>query len=293
MSTIPLEELSDKINLVFKNNRQLAPYALKARVYDNGTVQIQGIVDVLEEKIQAEELVWNFPGVKKVENNITVCTDGEIDDSDVAFEVGEELLANPEIPKTVGFKVNGGEVQLVGSVTNFNEERRAVETAAKARGVRDVVSRLRLQDQTDDASLNNIVQAALMEEPDLVPGRIKTITANGIVTLYGKIPENQAVLAIDTVSKVPGVKSIRNFMNQQPTEADDQVVIRFMEEMASNPYLNRAPVSIEVADGKVTISGEIDNFKAKKDIEEIIHKILSQFKPQVYNVDNKLRLVEE
>ena len=63
-------------------------------------------------KSQAEELLWNVPGVKKIENNITVCTDGEIDDYDVAFEVGEEFHANPEVPLTIGVKVNRSEVQL-------------------------------------------------------------------------------------------------------------------------------------------------------------------------------------
>lgn len=86
------EELSEKINTKLKTDHQLAPYALKARVYENGTVQVHGIVDVLEEKLQAEEIIWTFAGVKKVENNITVCTDGEIDDFDVTFEGSEEEL---------------------------------------------------------------------------------------------------------------------------------------------------------------------------------------------------------
>lgn len=220
MSNIMYEELADKINLKLKNDQQLAPYALKAKVYENGTVQIQGIVDVLEEKLQAEEYIWNFPGVKRVENNITVCTDGEIDDFDVAFEVSEELLANPEVPDTVGVKVSGGEVQLVGSVNNYHQAKEAMETATKARGVTEVVSRLKLVDDIDDVSLNNLVQAALIDEPEIIPGRVKTVTTNGVVTLSGVLPQNQAALALEVVSNVPGIKNIKNLMNQQSEEID-------------------------------------------------------------------------
>lgn len=59
-----IQELTAKISLRLENDPHLAPFALKARFYENGIVQIQGIVDVLEEKIQAEELIWHIPGVK-------------------------------------------------------------------------------------------------------------------------------------------------------------------------------------------------------------------------------------
>ena len=49
--SLSLEKLTEQVNQSLSHNIHLAPYALKARVYANGTVQIQGIVDVLEEKI--------------------------------------------------------------------------------------------------------------------------------------------------------------------------------------------------------------------------------------------------
>jgi hyperosmotically inducible protein len=293
MTSSSIEDLTAKINQKLHNNPQLAPYALKTRVYTNGTVQIQGIVDVLEEKRQAEELLSNIAGVRKIENDITVCTDGDINDFDVAFEVAEEFQANPEVPPTVGVKVNGGEVQLIGHVNNYSQAQEALETAAKARGVKEVINRLKLSDNADDASLNNRVQAAFMAEPDFIPGRIKSITHHGVVTLFGKIPENQAFLALETVMKVPGVKHIKNLINQEPLDSDDQITIRFMEQIAANPYLNQLPISIEVAQGRIAVSGVIDSLKAKKDIEEILHKLPLQFKQDIYQIDNQLRLESE
>lgn len=139
--------MEKEINQQLQNDDQLASYGLKARVDEAGNVEVQGIVDVLAEKYQVEELVRGVPGVKSVENDITVCTDGAIDDEDVAFEVSEELRANPEVPDSVGVKVDGGQVQLVGSANDSDETKAAVETAAKARGVREVYSQVKLKNR--------------------------------------------------------------------------------------------------------------------------------------------------
>jgi len=284
------EELGTKIQQKLSVHPQLAPYALKTRVYPTGTVQIQGIVDVLEEKLQAEELIWSIPGVKKIENNITVCTDGQIDDFDVAFEVAEEFLANPEVPVSVGVKVTGGEAQLMGRVSNFSQAQEAVETAAKARGVRVVINHLKMADNLDDASLNNQVQSALMAVPDLIPGRIKSITQHGTVTLFGKVPEGRASLALEAAMKVPGVKHIKNSLNQQTTEIDDQITIHFIEQIAANPYLNQLPIGIHVTGGRIIVSGVIDSLKAKRDIEDILHRLPEEFKQDIHQIENQLRL---
>ncbi|NLY74511.1 MAG: BON domain-containing protein [Firmicutes bacterium] len=213
-------ELTAKINDRLAGDRRLAAYALKARAYEDGSVRIQGIVDVLEEREQAEELVRRIPGVARIENNITVCTDGSIDDEEVAFEVSEELSANPEIPDSVGVKVNGGQVQLVGSIQNHGQALEAIETAGKARGVREVRSRLKVSEQLDDATITNRVQSALMEEPGIIPGRIKVLTENGTVILWGTASEAEIKRALELAAGVPGVKSVKNGFHRERGEAD-------------------------------------------------------------------------
>jgi hyperosmotically inducible protein len=210
LTNIIFESLAEQINTELRQNERLGPYGLMARVSENGVVQIQGIVDVLDEKRQAEELIWRFPGVRKVENDITVCTDGDIDDGDVAFEVGEELRANSEIPATVGAKVSGGEVQLVGSVNNLNEVAQAMETAGKARGVREVHSQLKLEEELDDDDIVNHIQMALLEELGITPGKVKVLSNHGMVTLSGGLPKPEAALAEAIASRQSGVRDVEN-----------------------------------------------------------------------------------
>lgn len=287
------QELTAKLNNSLAKDQRLAVYALKAKAYEDGLVRIQGIVDVLQEREAAEKLVQSFPGVKRVENNVTVCTDGGIDDEDVAFEVSEELLANPEIPDSVGVKVSGGQVQLVGSIQNHGQALEAIETARKARGVREVRNQLKYSEELDDASITNRVQAALLEEAEIIPGRIKVLTEDGTVILWGNASDEEIKKAMEIVPRVPGVKSVKNGFSQERVELDDQIIVKAMEMMAANPFLNEMPVNIEVEDGRILLSGTVDTIEAKRGIDEVIHQVIMDLKPAAFRVDNQVRLVEK
>lgn len=286
------QELAIEVNNRLADDQRLAPYALKAKVYDDGLVRIQGIVDVLKERDQAEELVRDIPGVRRVENNVTVCTDGGIDDEDVAFEVSEELLANPEVPDSVGVKVSGGQVQLVGSIQNQGQALEAIETAEKARGVREVRNQLKYSEEIDDASITNRVQTALLEETNLIPGRVKALTEDGTVILSGNASDEDIKQAMEVAARVPGVKTVKNNFHRERLELDDQIVIKAMEMIAADPFLNEMPINIEVEDGRIVLSGMVDTLEAKRGIDDVIHEVVMELKPAAFKVDNQVRLVD-
>ena len=146
-------------------------------------------------------------------HNITVCTDGAIDDEDVAFEISEELQANPEAPDSVGAVVHGGAARLVGRVTNEIEAKEAIETAAKARGVSDVRSELTIEPKPDSATISVNIETALVNELGLVPGKVRVGVEDGMVTLGGDIPEDQIKLAEGIASRQDGVKQVENILD--------------------------------------------------------------------------------
>lgn len=82
--------------------------------------------------------------VRGVENSLVICTDGGIDDEDVAFEVSEELRADPSVPDTIGVDVRSGRVRLLGQADTLAQEFAAKKAAMKARGVTEVTSEIRL-----------------------------------------------------------------------------------------------------------------------------------------------------
>ncbi|WP_066634524.1 BON domain-containing protein [Desulfolucanica intricata] len=142
-------ELQQTVESVLNNDKNLKGYGLQAYV-NNGEVEVTGIVDSLSEKEHVNRVLSKLNGVRRVNNGVSISTDGAIDDEDVEFEVAEELNADPAVNlKHVGAKSVRGTVFLQGHITDQEEKKAAIKAASKARGVTNVVSRLKLEDKND------------------------------------------------------------------------------------------------------------------------------------------------
>lgn len=134
-----------RVQQVLDTNLESRVYGLKADVI-NGETIITGIVDSLSEKESIAKIVAGIDGVRSVENGLTISTDGSINDEDVTFEVMEELNADPGVNlRHIGARSVKGTVFLKGRVESKDEIDTAVKAAAKARGVRNVVSQLDME----------------------------------------------------------------------------------------------------------------------------------------------------
>ena len=139
------ENLKKALRKKLKDDINLRGYALEGDVV-KGEARLQGIVDALAEKDHAANIAKSVAGIKKVDNGISVSTDGDITDSAVDFEVAEELNANPNVNlKHVGAKSSHGRVTLVGNAADPNEVEEALRSASKARGVTKVESQVKVR----------------------------------------------------------------------------------------------------------------------------------------------------
>lgn len=151
------KELRERVQAMLDNNDEIKVYGVRAEV-NKGHVELSGIVDTLAERRRLHELVNNVHGVKGVDLGISISTDGAIDDEDVTFEVAEELGVDPDVNlRHVGAKVVDGVVYLKGTVEDPAEEQAALKAASKARGVKDVISEVKIKRKDlADASLEDI-----------------------------------------------------------------------------------------------------------------------------------------
>lgn len=149
--------LEQRVQEMLDESKEFRSYGLKAKAVD-GVVMVSGIVDTLFEKNRLREYLAGLQSVKGVDLGLSISTDGAIDDEDVTREVMEELNANPGVNlRHVGAKSVDGTVFLMGTVETPDEEREAVKTAAKARGVTKVISQLSIRPGGyDDESLEAI-----------------------------------------------------------------------------------------------------------------------------------------
>lgn len=150
------EKLRRKLQDALDSDSRTRNYKLKADVI-NGEARVTGIMDTLSEKEQVNQIASSVDGVKRVENGIAISTDGSITDGDVLFEVNEELNADPGVDlRQVGAKSVKGNIFLVGTVGGAEEEKAAIRAASRARGVKSVVSQLKIN--TDNYDLDDLGQ---------------------------------------------------------------------------------------------------------------------------------------
>ncbi|HEX3032922.1 MAG TPA: BON domain-containing protein [Bacillota bacterium] len=158
------EQLKEVLQKDLKKDINLKGYALKGDVVE-GEAQLQGIVETLSEKEHAEEVAESIPGVKKVDNSLSMSTDGPITDRWVDFEVAEELEANPRVNlKHIGAKSSGGVVTLVGTVSDPAEIEEASASASKARGVVRVESQVKVREP--EMSLEEVFHSQVNNDSD-------------------------------------------------------------------------------------------------------------------------------
>ncbi|MBE3582292.1 MAG: BON domain-containing protein [Thermoanaerobacteraceae bacterium] len=139
-------QLKKKLQELLESDKDLRGYALNADVVE-GEARLQGTVDTLIEKQRAGELASGLPGIKRVDNAISVSTDGPITDKEVELEVAQELAADPRVNRRhIGAESVKGTVILQGNVRDPDEIEAARRAAAKARGVKEVTSRVRVRE---------------------------------------------------------------------------------------------------------------------------------------------------
>ncbi|NLY50825.1 MAG: BON domain-containing protein [Firmicutes bacterium] len=144
------EELRRKLQARLEQDPGLSSYGLKADVVE-GEAQITGAVDVLAEKEQALRVARGIGGIRGVSDGIAVSTDRNITEGDVAAEVMEELRADPQVnTERIRAKTSGGTVILAGQEEDRVALEAAKEAAARARGVTQVLSQVRIHPPEPD-----------------------------------------------------------------------------------------------------------------------------------------------
>ncbi|MDO7788756.1 BON domain-containing protein [Desulforamulus aquiferis] len=171
MSKFSDKEIQGQVQALIDKTNGLKDYGIKAQV-QNGEVHLMGLVDTLHERRQLHELISRVPGIKTIENGVSISTDGQINDGEVTAEVYEELENNDVNLKHIGAEAHGGTIYLRGRAESTEEIQNALEAATRARGVRDVINQVTVREE-DELSLKDLFHSQVnndRENPDAKDG---------------------------------------------------------------------------------------------------------------------------
>jgi osmotically-inducible protein OsmY len=193
----------------------------------DGMVTLNGTVAEESHKTLAQDTVEGLPGVKKVDNRLTIEGEQATKPSDgwIATKIKTSLWFHNSVSSATEVSVKDGIVTLKGTAENKAQKDLTTEYAKDIEGVKSVTNDMTLaqagspkvaqtmSEYIDDASITAQVKMALASRWSTSALRTSTTTQDGVVTLSGTAA-NQAEK--DLVSKltrdVYGVKSVNNNM---------------------------------------------------------------------------------
>jgi hyperosmotically inducible protein len=241
--------ITTKIKLALLTTEGVSGVAVRVDTI-NRRVTLHGKVGSGEEKEKAESVAKTIDGVQAVVNLLEVVApqrEKVVQQSDdrIKKQVAKALKADTSLkgssisPKSV----NNGAVLLSGTARTLADHLSAVEVAAGVPGVRRVTSEIQSSDTLADAEiwrdskkeqlsnaaygvgnasrdvyLTSITKMRLLADSRTPALDINVDTRDGVVTLFGIVPGNEAKRAAEAdARKVSGVRGVRNELQVVPS----------------------------------------------------------------------------
>ena len=263
-----------------------------------GIVTLTGTADNLLAKERATKIVESIKGVRAVVNNIDV-QPAKRTDEEIRQDVQQALLLDAatdsfELKPTVV----GGVVTLSGMVQSFREQSLALQLAKGVRGVKEVRDEIdvKYKAQRPDGEIVADAQRALENDVWLNASGIKVTAAGGKVTLTGTVGSAAEKTRARTIAWVMGVNDVdaegvkvdpllANDMRRSPTStvrSDEDVKKAVKDAFVADPRVFSFNPEIDVTNGIVTLTGVVDNIKAKNAAEQDARNTVGVFSVKNY-----------
>jgi hyperosmotically inducible periplasmic protein len=194
----------------------------------NGAVILSGTVAAASHKSLAQDTVEGLPGVKSVDNQLTVKGESPAEHSDtwIALKVKSVLLFHRNVKATkTDVNVKDGVVTLTGEASSMAQKELTTEYAKDVDNVKEVNNEMTIAktptlpvettigEKIDDASITAQIKSSLLTHRSTSALKTKIETVDGVVTVSG-IAKNPAEKSLVTklVNDIEGVTSVINNM---------------------------------------------------------------------------------
>ncbi len=247
---------------------------------EEGIVTLSGSVDNILARDQATRLTQTVKGVRSVINGIEVKT-GQRRDEYIGRDVKNALIYDPATDSyEVSLTVDDGVVNLVGWVESWHEKYLCEQVAKSVKGVTDVRNQIRVRPESDrpDIEIEKEIERYLALDMWVDEQFIDVSVSDGKVTLKGTAGSVAEKARAHTGARVAGVKSVDisalkvdwtayNQMDRGskyvPT-SDEEIEQAVEDAFVYDPRVAIFDVEVAVEDGVVTLTGVVDNLRAKK-----------------------------
>ena len=260
---------------------------------DEGIVTLSGSVGNILAKDRAAKVARSIKGVKGVVNLIEVDAPERTDNA-LKQDVHDALLFDPATDSyEVEVEVNEGVVMLTGTVDSWQEKQLCSFVARGVEGVTDVVNQVTIDTdaERDDYEIMQEVKEVIDNDIRVDNALIEVAVDNGRVTLSGTVGSETEKFQAISDAWVNGVRSVnaenleveswarddRMRKDKYVAKSDSEVKDAILKAFYYDPRVKSFNPGVEVNNGVVTLSGSVDNLKAKRSAEEDARNVVGVF----------------
>ncbi len=300
-------------------NRLLIDSAVPSNYIDittkDGVLTLSGTVPNLLAKDRATAIGESIRGVRAVVNNIRVESAPRTDD-EIRKDIESALLSDPATDLyEIKVQVKDGQATLSGKVNSWQEKQLSDVVVRGVKGVEDVKNELAIENTTarPDSEIAVEVMKSLERDVWVNDVLINVEVHDGIVLLTGSVSslaeKNRVVSNAWTMGVTQvDIEGLRvepwadEGTMQRKTEyavrSDDQIKQAVSDAFRFDPRIDSFNPDIQVSSGVVTLSGIVDNLRAKTAAEQTatntvgVSRVYNHLKVRVENPPEDSVLVD-
>ena len=213
-------------------------------------------------------------------------------DLQIQKDVIDELRWDPSIlDSEIAVAAKDGVVTLSGVVDSYAKKHAADRAAQRVSGVKaiaeDVTVRLTHTSIRTDAEIAHAAVAALKWDIQVPDEKIQVKVEDGFITLTGAVEwKFQHAAAEGAIRYLTGVKGVINLLKVQPKPVSRfEVSAKIKEALRRNAERDAERITVEAADGRVTLKGTVRSFAERLDAERAAWSA-----PGVTSVDDRIAI---
>ncbi|MEX2492468.1 MAG: BON domain-containing protein [Nitrospirales bacterium] len=249
-----------------------------------GVITLIGQVPHYRAKQRAAQLVETVKGVESVINGLTV-KNSQRPDEDILRDVKRVLQDDPATDiYDVTPTIRKGEVTLSGVVPSWAAKDLTGWVASGVRGVRDIQNKLivEVKEHRSDSIILEEIQKRLASDVWVNDEAVLLSVKDGVVSLNGVVGSVAEKRRVVRDAHVAGVKDVDKRLlfvkkwaqgderrkSKWKYKSDEEIRETLQLAYLYDPRVSVFNLTITVREGIVTLSGHVDNFKAKRKAEE-------------------------
>jgi osmotically-inducible protein OsmY len=267
---------------------------------EDGIVTLSGSVDNILEKDRATQIARSVKGVFGVIDRIEVIGPG-LSDSKIHRDILAALMYDPATESfEVDVEVKDGIVTLTGQVQSYAEKALCSTVVKGVKGVKVVKNNIEVRYETgrSDREIKADIEQRL-EFDVWVNSPIDVEVSDGKVTLKGVVGSASEKNVAEADAWVAGVESVNadglkiqwwarghEWKREIYANLTDEWIKGAVEtSLSRNPRTRMLPINVDVSKKVVTLTGVVNNLKAKRVAEEIAEDIAG-----VWRIKNHIRV---